>query len=194
MVRIYTRKGDKGDTGLIGGGRAKKSDLRIRVIGEVDEVNAVIGVARAIGSDPELDEVLAGIQSDLFNLGADLATTLPHGRKKQDAESTGKQAEPRIQDRHVKRLEEAIDRLEEGLPALRNFILPGGAPASAQLHLARTVCRRAERAAVSLAEQEPIGTDTVTYLNRLSDLLFVLARTINKREGVEDEEWKPEDS
>lgn len=166
-MRIYTKTGDRGQTGLFGGARVRKDDARVETFGAVDELNAAIGWARASGERPEIDRVLADVQVQLFELGAALAGG-------PDANS------------HVAELEAAIDQFDAQLPPLRRFILPGGSPAAAALHLARTVCRRAERRAVTLGAKE-----AVVYLNRLSDLLFVLARAANRSAGVPDVEWKP---
>jgi cob(I)alamin adenosyltransferase len=178
-VKIYTRTGDTGETSLYDGTRARKDDARVDAYGEVDELNAWLGLARATGLDAALDGELVVIQRDLFALGAQLA------------DPAGKLA-PRVTkavigDEHVVRLEQLIDRLEEHLPPLRRFILAGGTPAGAALHLARTVCRRAERRMVGLTP--PVDPVLVRYINRLSDLLFVLARAVNHRGGVPETEW-----
>ena len=167
LNRIYTRTGDNGDTGLVGGDRVSKHDLRVAAYGEVDETNACVGVVRLhTGDDPLLDGVLARIQNDLFDLGADLAT--------RDLEQTGAL---RILDVQVERLEHEIDAMNADLAPLISFVLPGGSPASAALHLARTVSRRAERTTVALAAAgQAVNPAALRYLNRLSDLLFVLAR------------------
>jgi cob(I)alamin adenosyltransferase len=178
-MKIYTRTGDQGQTGLFGGQRVPKDSLRVHAYGTADECNAVLGVARAAGLDGELDELLAQVQNQLFVVGADLATP-------------GESAHiPRVGAAEVVFLEQWIDRLEESLEPLRQFILPGGTPAAAQLHLARTTCRRAERWAVSLAheEGEAVNAQVLVYLNRLSDLLFVAARAANARAGKADVPW-----
>lgn len=176
-MKIYTRTGDAGQTGLWGGHRVPKDALRVQAYGAVDEANAALGVARACGVDAELDRILAQVQDYLFVVGADLATP-------------GAAASiPRVEERDAAALEDLIDGLERELEPLRQFILPGGSLAAAHLHLARTVCRRAERWAVALAREEPINTHVLTYLNRLSDLLFVLARSANARAGVTDVPW-----
>jgi cob(I)alamin adenosyltransferase len=177
-MKIYTRTGDAGTTGMWGGLRVAKDALRVQAYGTVDECNAAIGVARAHSSDPELDQLLAGIQDMLFVVGADLTAIedSPHI--------------PRVQAADVTTLEQIIDRLEETLEPLRQFILPGGSPAAAHLHLARTICRRAERAVVALARDEPVNAEVVIYLNRLSDCLFVLARSANARASVTDVAWQ----
>lgn len=176
-MKIYTKTGDAGETGLWGGQRVAKDSLRVHAYGTADECNAAIGVARAAGVDAGLDGLLAQVQSQLFVVGADLATP-------------GEAANiPRVGDAEVRFLEEQIDALEGELEPLRQFILPGGTAAAAQLHLARTTCRRAERWAVSLAQAEPINTLVLTYLNRLSDFLFVAARAANARAGTVDVPW-----
>jgi cob(I)alamin adenosyltransferase len=183
-MKIYTKTGDDGTTGLFGGRRVSKTDPRVEAYGIVDELNAVLGVALASNDAPglaSLRELLLSIQRDLFVLGADLAT--PRGE-----ESTYL---PRIQEEHVVTLEHAIDSAEASLPALGNFILPGGPAPAAQLHHARTVCRRAERATVQLAEQQDVGAIPVRYLNRLADLLFVLARSAAHTQGAPEIEWAP---
>ena len=183
-MKIYTRTGDEGTTALFGGERVVKSHPRIDAYGTVDEVNSAVGLARSLlrgepGRDA-LDAVLARVQAELFVLGADLATP-----------SAAKPTVPRVEAAHVARLEEEIDRFDDALPPLKHFILPGGTSGAAALHLARTVCRRAERLAVAAARLEPISEHAVTYLNRLSDLLFVLARWANQEAGVQDATWEP---
>lgn len=183
-MKIYTRTGDQGTTALFGGERVTKSHPRIEAYGTVDEVNSAVGLARSLlrgepGQD-ELDPVLARIQTDLFVLGADLATP-----------SAAKPAVPRVEASHVEHLEQEIDRFDGALPPLKHFILPGGTSAAATLHLARTVCRRAERLAVATAGLESINEHVITYLNRLSDLLFVLARWANQEAGLEEATWQP---
>lgn len=182
-MKIYTRRGDGGETDLFGGARVGKDALRVAAYGDVDELNAVIGTAIAAGLDGELTAPLARIQSALFDLGASLATPDPAHRRK--AGIAGVDAED------VLALEALIDRLELGLAPLANFILPGGSPAAAAFHVARTVCRRAERTVVALATTpgESVETSTTRYLNRLSDLLFVIARHENARRGVADVAW-----
>jgi len=180
-LKIYTKTGDDGETGLWGGLRVGKDSARVQAYGTVDECNAAIGVARAVlGALPELydlDALLAYIQNQLFVVGADLATP-------------GAAASiPRIGADEIAFLEQTIDALEGDLEPLKQFILPGGTLAAAQLHVARTICRRAERAVVALAREESIGQNIGVYLNRLSDCLFVLARTANIRSGVPDVPW-----
>ena len=176
-MKLYTKTGDDGTTQLMGGMRVLKNNLRVTAYGEVDELNAAIGVALSGCDDNELTATLRRIQSDLFMLGAKLATL----RKKSD--------EPRIDQSHVHRLEQWIDAATDETPPLRNFILPGGTSTAAALHLARTINRRAERVVVDLGEQEPVDQCLIVYLNRLSDLLFVLARRANHRAGVPDIVW-----
>lgn len=184
LNRIYTRTGDKGTTALAAGGRRPKYDLRIEAYGTVDETNACIGLVRLHTSGQEIDAMLGRIQNDLFDLGADLATVetdkpLPY--------------EPlRITQEQVDRLEREIDSLNTALSVLRSFVLPGGTPAAAALHLARTVCRRAERHVVELMERpdEKVSPESVKYLNRLSDFLFVASRYVNDK-GALDVLWVP---
>jgi cob(I)alamin adenosyltransferase len=178
-MKIYTRTGDTGETSLFGGTRVGKDDPRVRAYGEVDEVNASLGLARASAADPEIDAELVRLQRDLFALGAQLA----------DPGSTvgDRSAKARLGDEDVARLEQLIDRLEAGLPPLRNFILAGGTPCGAALHVARAVCRRAERAVVAL--DPAVDPVLLRYINRLSDLLFVLARTANQRAGAAEAIW-----
>lgn len=176
-MRIYTRTGDDGTTALFAGGRVSKTHLRVEAYGTVDELNAVLGVVRTC--EPYSDDWLAQIQRQLFQLGTDLATPL-------DAKS---EWVVRIDPAAAKWLEQIIDEMTALLPPLTRFILPGGTPAAAHLHVARTVCRRAERLAVALAEQEEIGKPVIPYLNRLSDCLFTMARWENFREGVSDDTW-----
>lgn len=181
LNRIYTRTGDDGSTGLGSGERRRKHDLRVASYGTVDEANAVIGCARAAGAEGRMDQRLAVIQNDLFDLGADLAT--PEG-----VELT---YEPlRMVPAQVERLEREIDEFNTALQPLRSFVLPGGSMLAAQLHLARTVVRRAERLMVKLAESEAVGDPALRYVNRLSDFLFVAARVANE-DGRADVLWVP---
>lgn len=182
VLRIYTRTGDAGDTGLFGGGRVPKDAVRVDAYGEVDELNAALGLAAAISPEPRIDDMLAPIQRDLFSIGAILAT--PDRDRMRD-----QLAKARLDDTRVAELEGAIDAAEESLPPLRAFVLPGGSPKAAALHVARTVCRRAERRVVQLAREEEIPGDVIVYLNRLSDLLFVLARLANERDGAPEVTW-----
>jgi cob(I)alamin adenosyltransferase len=178
-VKIYTRTGDGGDTSLFGGTRVRKDDPRVDAYGEVDELNAWLGFVRAARLDADLDEPLVHIQRDLFALGAQLADP-------SDAVSA-RATKAALGDADVERLERLIDRLEEELPPLRKFILAGGTSAGAALHVARTVCRRAERRITAL--DPPVDARLLRYVNRLSDLLFVLARVVNHRGGVPETEW-----
>ncbi len=178
-MKIYTRTGDDGTTALFSGGRVAKNHLRVEAYGTVDELNSHLGVARAFKPDEQADRWLEKIQSQLFHLGADLATPL-------DAKA---EWVVRMDAATIQWIEETIDRMTEELPELKNFILPGGTPAAAQLHVARTVCRRAERAAIELSQAEPVGEFVLPYLNRLSDWLFVLARWVNMQAGIPEEKW-----
>ena len=179
-MKIYTRTGDAGSTGLLGGARIAKDGLRIEAYGTVDELNAALGAARALGTpDAALDAALARVQVDLFALGAALASA--PGRELRAGEG--------VTAADIERLEREIDAWEAELPPLRSFVLPGGSGAAALLHLARTVCRRAERSVVRLAREESAPAEILVYLNRLSDLLFTLARLANHRAGVGDLTW-----
>lgn len=181
-MKIYTRTGDAGDTGLFGGGRVSKDHSRVAAYGSVDELNAHIGLALSTVADPEIRGRLEQIQHDLFTIGAELSSA-----PKQD----GSRHEhlPELPVNRVEEMEAWIDQADGELTELRNFILPGGGPGAAALHVARTVCRRAERAIVHLATLEPVEEDVVIYLNRLSDLLFTLARMENHRSGIPDVVW-----
>ena len=182
--RIYTRTGDDGTTSLFGGERVGKGNPRIDAYGTVDETNSIVGLARAhLQGEPgeeELDPVLSDLQEELFVLGADLATPM-------DA----KPVVERIEEQHVTALEERIDHFDADLPSLKRFILPGGTPVGASLHSARTVCRRAERHIVQASTSTPINEQAIVYLNRLSDLFFVLARWANREAGVREDTWVP---
>jgi len=185
-MRIYTGTGDTGETGLYGGERVGKDDVRVEAYGTVDEANALLGVsATHLGADPELRDLVLSLQSELFTVGADLAT--PRAREAQ----AGKSIVPRVEPAQVTALEALIDRFEAESEPLRNFILPGGTPGAAALHHARTVVRRAERRVVALyhAAPETMNAEVIRYLNRLADLLFVLARAANHRAGVPDIAW-----
>lgn len=184
MAKIYTRTGDAGETSLLGGGRVRKDHLRIEAVGAIDETNAAVGIVRMElvrgGVAPaEMDEVLAGVQHRLFDLGAEVAAPRPL-----------KQNLGWLRREDIAVLEAAIDRFETALAPLRAFILPGGCAAAAQLHLARCVCRRAERRLVQLAATAPLRGEIVGYLNRLSDLLFVFARAANQANRVPDTLWE----
>jgi cob(I)alamin adenosyltransferase len=178
-VKLYTRTGDAGETSLFDGTRVSKSDSRVDAYGEVDELNAWLGLARASRLDDDLDAEIVQLQRDLFALGAQLADPAD--------KITDRVTKAALDDNDVARLEQVIDRLEADLPPLRRFILAGGSPAGAALHVARTVCRRAERRMVAL--QPPVDAVLVRYVNRLSDLLFVLAREVNHRAGAAETEW-----
>lgn len=179
-MKIYTKTGDDGTTGLIGS-RTRKDDPRVAAYGEVDELNAVVGLALVDASDADLVALLQGIQRDLFALGAQLADP--------DARVTGKKEKAAVTPARIDELERAIDAAEAGLPPLTAFILPGGSRLGATLHVARTVCRRAERALVALSASSAVDPRLVVYLNRLSDLLFVLARRENHRAGRPEDRW-----
>lgn len=180
-MKIYTKKGDAGETSLFGGTKAKKSNVRIQAYGTVDELNSTIGMVLSYTLSDIGTEILNQVQNDLFVVGATLATPDP---EKSRIEKVGED--------EVKSLEDWIDRLEEDLSPLKSFILPGGTGAGSTLHFARTVCRRAERETVALSEQEEIPKNATIYLNRLSDLLFVLARFENKHQDVIETPWIPD--
>jgi cob(I)alamin adenosyltransferase len=190
--RVYTRGGDSGETSLVGGQRIAKDAIRIESYGTVDELNAILGLARTANRDgsgrkadrDRLDAILERVQNELFNLGSDLAT-LPQDRHPK---------QPVIEARHVTSLENTIDELNAGLPELKSFVLPGGGWVSAFLHQARTVCRRAERLVTTLARQEAVGKYPLVYLNRLSDLLFVLGRWAAKARKEAESLWDPASS
>jgi cob(I)alamin adenosyltransferase len=181
-MKIYTKTGDKGETSLFGGERVWKDNLRISAYGTVDELNSILGVAVNEITNKELREVINSIQNDLFTLGSDLASPLEKENKRFTI--------PRVNAQFVERLEKLIDNYDSQLPSLRNFIIPGGTKGAGLIHLARTVCRRAEREVISLAKVEPITEEIKIYLNRLSDLLFVLARFENFSSNHPDIEWK----
>ena len=176
-MKLYTRGGDQGETGLYGGARTSKTDSRIHAIGEVDETNASLGLAISTCEPGELNDQLLALQCKLFDLGADLATVDP-GQPR------------RIEQSHIDQLEKDIDAACDQLPAMKHFILPGGCELAARLHLVRTVCRRAERACVVLMNEDENISHGVIYLNRLSDLLFALARLANQQAGVQDVPWQ----
>ncbi|MCH7888045.1 MAG: cob(I)yrinic acid a,c-diamide adenosyltransferase [Proteobacteria bacterium] len=186
LTRIYTRGGDRGETSLGDGARVPKHDPRVAAYGAVDEANAAVGVARLHASGA-VDEMLQRIQNDLFDLGADLCR--PSAAASADA-SADAGADLRIQQSQVDRLEREIDALNAALKPLDSFVLPGGAPAAAYLHLARTIARRAEREITALAAREPVNPLAVKYINRLSDHLFVLSRHVND-DGAKDVLWRP---
>jgi len=180
-MKIYTRTGDEGTTGLFGGGRVSKTHPRVEAYGDVDELNAAIGLARAIEPMPRIDEVLVPLQRDLFAIGALLATP-DHDKMKRQLEKAS------IDERRVTEMEHAIDDGDRELEPLKAFIIPGGSAKAAALHVARTVCRRAERRVIALAD-EAIPPIVVIYLNRMSDLLFTLARVANRRAGTGEVTW-----
>jgi cob(I)alamin adenosyltransferase len=182
-LKIYTKTGDKGTTALLGGGRVRKSHPRVAAYGTVDELNSVVGWAIALAHDPRVAERLQLVQHDLFNLGANLAAP-------PKAEGRPRPRLPELPRSRVEEMERWMDEAEGTLEPLREFILPGGAPSASALHLGRTVCRRAEREIVALAEAEAIDPDLLRYLNRLSDLLFVLARVENASAGTPDVVWR----
>jgi cob(I)alamin adenosyltransferase len=182
VPRIYTKAGDAGQTGLFGGERVSKDDLRVEAYGSVDELNAAIGLARSLGSDAEMDQHLARIQEELFCIGSDLAT--PPGAK-------ARAALPKVEPAWAEALEKAIDGWEAALPALSQFLLPGGSAGGAALHVARSACRRAERRVVALHARAPVGAVLLAYLNRLSDFLFVAARVANRRANAPEALWDP---
>ncbi len=179
LARIYTRTGDKGETGLVGGARVAKDSLRVEAYGNVDELNSVLGLARAFMKDEELDSLLGELQKDLFVAGADLASVGGGGSRQV----------PRITKERIAEMERTIDKFEAELTPLKAFILPGGGDEGSILHYARTVARRAERRIVTLSKVESINDQMIPYINRLSDLLFVLARVANHRDGKQEVEW-----
>jgi cob(I)alamin adenosyltransferase len=181
LTRIYTKAGDGGDTHLGDMSRVRKTSLRVVGFGDVDELNAVVGLVRLGDLDGEIDAALAQIQNDLFDLGGDLCVPI----------APDEAGRLRIRPDQVTRLEQWCDRWNDALAPLTSFILPGGSPASAHLHHARTVCRRAERAVIALSDQETVNPEAVRYLNRLSDLLFILARVANVAVGAPDVLWVP---
>lgn len=181
MMKIYTKTGDKGDTALFGGERVSKTHPRVEAYGDVDELNAALGLARSIEMMPRVDEIIVTLQRDLFAIGALLATPDRDKMKRQLEKAS-------IDERRIKELEQSIDDGDAELEPLRSFIVPGGTPKAAALHVARTVCRRAERRVIAL-DQEEIPAIVVVYLNRLSDLLFTLARVANRRAGAGEVTW-----
>lgn len=182
LTTIYTKTGDEGMTGLGGGRRVPKDSARVRAYGTVDELNSAIGVALALGLGDRVGSELATTQNELFDLGSDLCWPLDDKRRARI---------PTVRDEHIERLERLIDELNESVGPLTNFVLPGGSPGAAQLHLARTICRRAERETITLSREEAIGGLVVPYLNRLSDALFVMARYENQQRGVAEPLWQP---
>jgi cob(I)alamin adenosyltransferase len=184
-MKIYTRTGDSGETGLFGGPRVFKDDLRVAAYGDLDEANSTLGVALSLCRDPELSAIIRPIQVELFDVGAVLATP-PEAAAKLAGRMDSPVDAPRI-----KELEGLMDRLDTELAPLTTFILPGGTPLSAALHLCRTTLRRAERSMVTLHRQSPVEPLLLTYVNRLSDLFFMLARVANARAGVAEPLWQP---
>mgnify|MGYP001157000406 FL=1 len=184
-MAIYTKTGDDGDTALFGGGRVSKNDKRVEAYGSVDELNSFVGLALTSLTDDDVRSGLLLIQNDLFSLGANLATPEADG-------SRPRPETPAVPVARVEAMERWIDQATDGLPELRQFVLPGGTEAAAMLHVCRSVCRRAERMVVALGREEPLHDGIVPYLNRLSDLLFVWARLENHRAGREDVPWSKE--
>ncbi len=182
LSRIYTKTGDAGETSLGDGTRVPKDHPRVAAYGTVDELNAVLGLLVSLPAPPPERPLLKAIQNDLLDLGGDLCVPI--------VANEAPNARLRIQPAQIEKLEQAIDRLNADLPVLRSFVIPGGPPAAAWAHLARTVCRRAERDVIAFARQEPVNPNVVIYLNRLSDLLFVLARVADRKEHTE-ELWSP---
>jgi len=181
MVKIYTKGGDKGDTSLIGGKRVSKSSARINAYGDVDELNASLGVAISFIDDQEIRKILERMQNELFVVGSDLADpSYPENPNNI----------PRVSEDMVQELEKIIDKCEEDVGAIQYFIIPGGSKEASSLHLARGIARRAERSCVELSHMENVNPSVIAYLNRLSDLLFMLARVMNKRKGVKDVQWR----
>ena len=179
--KIYTKTGDDGTTGLVGGSRVKKYDLRLESYGTVDELNACIGVIRSFDTGADVEELLLKIQNKLFNIGSRLAS---------DEKGEEFTAQLVVKQEDIEMLEKAIDKYHETLPELRNFILPGGELSAAQCHMARTICRRAERRIVEFSEQTPVQPELIKFINRLSDYLFVLARKLSHDKGVDETTWK----
>jgi cob(I)alamin adenosyltransferase len=179
-MKIYTKTGDDGMTGLFGGGRVPKDHPRVAAFGTIDELNAWLGWIRSMGLPPDVDETLGRIQDELFMLGADLATP---------AYAKASSHVRRVSAEDARWLEHQIDRFDAEIPPLQNFVLPGGDGAAAAVHLARTVCRRAERETVTLSGRETIGAPIIVYLNRLSDFLFTLGRVLNHRAQVAEQPW-----
>lgn len=179
-MKIYTKTGDRGTTGLVGGQRVSKDSLRIHAIGEVDELNAMLGVCRTYAQNTPLDLELSNIQNWLFDLGAELATV-----------GDARMQNERLSLQEINWLESSIDSYGEELEPLRNFILPGGSPLAAHLHLARSICRRAERTMTTLLNEEPIRSELFVLINRLSDWFFVTARIANRHSHVQDVKWNP---
>lgn len=182
-MKIYTRKGDDGSTGLLGGARVPKHHARIESYGNVDELNSYLGLIRDLLAESTHAEVILNVQEKLFTMGSHLAL---------DPEHIGKMALPELHDSDVADLEKAMDAMEETLPEMRHFVLPGGHPAVSHCHVARCICRRAERSVVFLAEQSAVPELILSYLNRLSDYLFVLSRKLTQEFGAEEKPWIPQ--
>jgi len=182
-MKIYTKGGDKGETGLFGGERVPKDSIRIEAYGTIDELNSFIGLTIIEIKDQEVKELLNRIQNNLFTLGSDLAAP--------DNEKNKKHNIPRIKESHFEEIEKEIDKFDSRMEELRNFILPGGCKSSALLHICRIICRRAERRVVTLSNGVNLNPEIIIFLNRLSDLFFVLARYENKISGIEDIKWQP---
>ena len=180
LTKIYTRQGDEGNTRLSGGQVVPKDSTRVQAYGNVDELNSLIGLAISLGLTDRSAKELSIVQNELFHLGSDLSF-LEEDKEEIDI--------PQIEARHVRKLETLIDELSEIVGPLQNFILPGGSPGAAQLHVARSVCRRAERDVITLAQEESVGPFVISYLNRLSDVLFVMSRYENYRQGVDESLW-----
>jgi len=178
LARIYTRTGDKGETGLLGGSRVPKNSLRVQAYGDIDELNSIIGVVRTFSTNQDIEIVLEGLQRDLFTAGTELAH--PNAVNPDDLQITSDK---------IVALEKAIDRFQEKLPPLKVFILPGGSKAGALLHFARTIARRAERNIVALNTTEKVSENLIPFVNRISDLLFVMARLVNQQDGLREQEW-----
>ncbi len=184
-MKIYTKTGDRGETSLFTGERVKKSSLRVQAYGTVDELNSWLGLLCSTITEKDVRNVVTQIQIELFDLGADLATPIQKIKNKRHKEV------PRISQKQIRQLERWIDQYQEELPPIKNFILPGGAVTAAYIHIMRGVCRRAERDVVHLMEKEHVGRNVLIYLNRLSDLLFVLARVLNHRQHIQEPIWIP---
>jgi cob(I)alamin adenosyltransferase len=185
-MKIYTKTGDKGETSLFTGDRVSKTSIRVHAYGTVDELNSWVGLLCATIKHKDITKLLTKIQNELFDLGADLATPSKKAKGKRQKEV------PRISDNQIEQLEKWIDLYQEELPPLQHFVLPGGSLPASYLHLARCVCRRAERWVVQIMEKEEISLNTLIYLNRLSDLLFVLARVVNHRSKIKEPIWVPQ--
>ena len=184
--KIYTRTGDAGETGLFGGGRVSKGDLRVEAYGTVDELNAALGWAASKVNQQEIKDYIEVVQDDLFVIGADLATSPP-------TEGRPRPRVPILTKSRIGEIESWIDKADDELPGLTAFVLPGGSEGAAALHMARTICRRAERAVVRLGAHEEVSNGVIPYLNRLSDLIFTLARLENHGVGIGDREWSSPD-